>query len=75
MKITYDEKHRIFRLDCAGMTYAMSVVDEEGFLGHLWFGAEAGEDDLYAAIDKVEEKLNGELRKRKTKLVDRHRHV
>lgn len=36
--------------------------------------AEAGENDLYAAIDKVEEKLNGELRKRKTKLVDRHRH-
>ncbi|MCR5093516.1 MAG: alpha-galactosidase [Lachnospiraceae bacterium] len=46
MKITYDEKTRIFRLDCAGMTYAMGVVDEEGFLGHLWFGAQAGEDDL-----------------------------
>jgi putative sigma-54 modulation protein len=37
--------------------------------------AEAGEDDLYAAIDRVEEKLNGELRKRKTKIVDRRRHV
>jgi putative sigma-54 modulation protein len=37
--------------------------------------AEAGENDLYAAIDKAEEKLSNELRKRKTKMVDRKRHV
>ena len=37
--------------------------------------AEAGEEDLYAAIDKAEEKLSSELRKRKTKRVDRKRHV
>ena len=37
--------------------------------------AEAGEEDLYAAIDKAEEKLSSELRKRKTKMVDRKRHV
>jgi ribosomal subunit interface protein len=37
--------------------------------------AEAGEDDLYAAIDRVEERLSSELRKRKTKMVDRKRHV
>jgi len=37
--------------------------------------AEAGEDDLYAAIDRVEERLSNELRKRKTKMVDRKRHV
>ena len=43
-------------------------------VGHV-AGPLAGEDDLYAAIDKVEEKLNGELRKRKTKMVDRRRHV
>ena len=36
---------------------------------------EAGENDLYAAIDKAEEKLSNELRKRKTKMVDRKRHV
>ncbi|MCX6935379.1 MAG: ribosome-associated translation inhibitor RaiA [Verrucomicrobia bacterium] len=37
--------------------------------------AESGEADLYAAVDKAEEKLTNELRKRKTKMVDHKRHM
>jgi len=35
MKISYQEDTKVFRLDTAGMTFAMSVSDEEGFLSHL----------------------------------------
>lgn len=35
---------------------------------------EDSEDDLYAAIDKVVDKLSNQLRKRKTKTVDRVKH-
>ena len=30
MNISFDEETRVFRLDTAGMTYAVSVTDEEG---------------------------------------------
>lgn len=36
--------------------------------------AEANDDDLYAAIDKVTDKLARQLRKRKTKLSDYKKH-
>ena len=37
--------------------------------------AEDAEDDLYAAIDKVIDKLSRQLRKRKTRLVSKKKHV
>ena len=37
--------------------------------------AEASDDDLYAAIDKVSDKLARQLRKRKTRLSSRRKHV
>ncbi len=46
MKISYQEDTKVFRLDAAGMTYAMSVTDEEGFLSHLYFGAGLGDGDI-----------------------------
>ncbi|MCR5674332.1 MAG: alpha-galactosidase [Lachnospiraceae bacterium] len=46
MKIGYDEKTHIFRLESGDMTYAMFVTDGQGFLGHLYFGRTPGEDDL-----------------------------
>lgn len=39
----------------------------------LW--AEAAEDDLYTAIDKVIRKLTAQLRKHKTKTKDRKKHI
>ncbi|MCR5177737.1 MAG: alpha-galactosidase [Lachnospiraceae bacterium] len=46
MDITYDSRTRVFRLDTGNMTYAMGVVDDEGFLGHLYLGPGVGNDDL-----------------------------
>lgn len=37
--------------------------------------AEDAEDDLYAAIDKVADKLSQQLRKRKTKVADHKKHL
>ena len=38
MKITYFEKERIFKLDTPKTSYLMGVVDEENFLGHIYYG-------------------------------------
>lgn len=38
MNITYFEKERIFKLDTQKTSYLMGVVDEENFLGHIYYG-------------------------------------
>ena len=38
MWVTYDEKERIFKLDTPNTSYILGVVDEEGFLGHIYYG-------------------------------------
>ena len=38
MNITYNEKNRIFKLDTPHTSYCIGVVDEENFLGHVYYG-------------------------------------
>lgn len=38
MGIKYYEKERIFKLDTSNTSYIMAVVDEENFLGHVYYG-------------------------------------
>ena len=38
MGVTYDEKERIFKLDTPNTSYVLGVVDEEGYLGHIYYG-------------------------------------
>ena len=38
MPISYDENERIFKLDTKNSTYAIGVLDEEGFLAHIYYG-------------------------------------
>lgn len=38
MGIVYREESRSFRLDTPGSTYVIGLVDEEGFLGHVYYG-------------------------------------
>lgn len=45
--ISYNEKERVFKLDTPGTTYMIGIVDEENFVGHIYYGkkleeAEAG---------------------------------
>ena len=38
MNISYFENSRIFKIDTATTSYIMAVVDEEQFLGHVYYG-------------------------------------
>ncbi len=36
--ITYNEKQRVFQLDTPNTTYMIGIVDEENFIGHIYYG-------------------------------------
>ena len=38
MGIIYDETGRVFKLDTPYTSYMMGIADEEGFLGHIYYG-------------------------------------
>ena len=38
MGITWQEEQRLFKLDTPNTTYLIGIVDEEGFLGHIYYG-------------------------------------
>lgn len=38
MSIRYDEANRIFELDTRNTSYRIGTVDEEGFVGHIYYG-------------------------------------
>lgn len=46
MKITYHEQSRIFKLDTPHTSYCIGIVDEENFLGHVYYGRKLSEDNL-----------------------------
>lgn len=46
MAIKYYEENRIFKLDTKKTSYIMAIVDEEGFLGHVYYGKKLNDFDL-----------------------------
>lgn len=38
MSVKYYEKERIFKLDTPNTSYILGVVDEENFVGHVYYG-------------------------------------
>lgn len=46
MAIQYYEKERIFKLDTKASSYVIAIVDEEGFLGHVYYGRKVNTHDL-----------------------------
>lgn len=46
MGIKYIEKNRIFKLDSKDTSYVISIVDDENFLGHVYFGEKILDSDL-----------------------------
>lgn len=36
--ITYNENERVFKLDTPNTTYMIGIVDEENFVGHIYYG-------------------------------------
>ncbi|MBQ7678715.1 MAG: alpha-galactosidase [Butyrivibrio sp.] len=45
-QISYLEDYRLFKLDTEHSSYVLSVTDEEGFIGHVYYGARLAADDL-----------------------------
>lgn len=46
MNITYNERNRVFKLDTAHTSYCIGIVDEENFVGHIYYGRKLEEDNL-----------------------------
>ncbi|MDE7223588.1 MAG: alpha-galactosidase, partial [Acetatifactor sp.] len=38
MGITYIPEEKLFKLDTPNTTYCIGIIDEEGFLGHAYYG-------------------------------------
>ena len=36
--ISYNENERVFKLDTPGTSYMIGIVDEENFVGHIYYG-------------------------------------
>lgn len=54
MAITYNEQLKIFKLDTANTSYMIGIVDEEQFVGHIYYGAKIRMQDatyLMAQVD------------------------
>ena len=45
MGIQFSEKERLFKLDTCSSTYIIGIVDEEGFIGHAYYGPHIDEAD------------------------------
>lgn len=46
MGIKYNETNRIFKLDTPKSTYMFGIVDEENFVGHMYYGRRIKDEDL-----------------------------
>lgn len=46
MNITYQQELRVFRLDTPHTSYMIGIVDEEGFIGHIYYGKRVPDEDM-----------------------------
>lgn len=46
MNIQYNEEKRIFKLDTTHTSYIIGIVDDEGFIGHAYYGAKISDSDV-----------------------------
>lgn len=46
MRISFDELNRIFKIDTDNTSYIFAVVDEEGLLGHIYYGPKLESTDV-----------------------------
>lgn len=46
MNILFDDEKKIFKIDTEHTSYVMAVVDEEGFLGHVYYGTKISDMDV-----------------------------
>lgn len=46
MGIVYNESNRIFKLDTPDTSYLIGIIDEENFLGHVYYGKRISDSDV-----------------------------
>ena len=46
MAISFNEQQKVFRLDTPHTTYLIGIVDDEDFLGHIYYGPRIPDDDM-----------------------------
>ena len=46
MNIVFDESIGVFKLDTSNTSYLIGIVDEEGFVGHLYYGPYISDTDV-----------------------------
>ena len=57
MAITYNEQLKIFKLDTANTSYMIGIVDEEQFVGHIYYGAKIRMQDTTYLMRTMENPL------------------
>jgi alpha-galactosidase len=57
MAITYNEQLKIFKLDTANTSYMIGIVDEEQFVGHIYYGAKIRMQDAAYLMRTAENPL------------------
>ena len=59
--IHYDGKKRIFKPDTPHTSYIIGVVDEENFIGHVYYGPKISDSDVGALMRRGEGKRRRRL--------------
>lgn len=55
MKITYNEKTRVFAIETENTGYYIGLVDKENFAGHIHYGKKLDAEDLLYKLLRIEE--------------------
>lgn len=55
MNIQYFENYRTFKLDTKNSSYIIGIADEEGFIGHAYYGAKISDADADCLLRMEEE--------------------
>ena len=54
MDITFLGKDRVFKIDTENSSYVMGIVDDEGFLGHMYYGDKLDTTDASYLLKTIE---------------------
>lgn len=46
MQISYNKENRVFKIDTAHTSYCIGIVDEDNFVGHIYYGRKLADDNL-----------------------------
>lgn len=54
MDISYNEQNRVFKLDTENTSYCIGIVDDDNFVGHIYYGRKLTEDNLVYLMRTME---------------------